>query len=225
MSTRADFWWKEGVELEGVLKGSEAYLSQQGLLLVGNAGRNPRYTPPLGLKPYRLQWNRQEEPGYEESSEPWMLKPLEHPDFGRLSWEIFDSDDQVWFFCNIVRNTEEEAVDPDPSWKFVKDGKLIKICVSFPEEISSSSLTPEQVARGVKKYRQLKELFGRLNADVLRAWADRFGPGVTLERYDPNFDAQIFRLAKTGPQFLFRPFEENRGVRPGEAHSELRIKV
>ncbi len=177
--------------------------SVQSLINYGGAQKQP-----LGL------WNR---------TEPWLLQPITNPAFRRLSWQFFDSGDRVWFRCNISRNPEEEAADPDPQWKYVIDGKLVKVHITLDEELGARSFSQEEARRFLQKYQQLKDLFHLLDADVVRAWADSYWGGFETEKADPNLDHQVFRFAKNGRQFLLGPLEEGRVPRPDETPEQMRI--
>lgn len=225
MSTTVEFRWFRGIALEPLLKGLEKYAVSQGLSLTGKNGRNPRYSPPLGEQPYRISWSTGHQAHCEETRDPWASEPLAKPAFRRLAWEFFSSTESEWFWCNIFWSPEEDAAYPHLSRKCIDEGKVIRLLMSFDEEISSRSLSVEQVGRSTKKYQQLKELFELLDADVVCAWADRFWGGYETEKDDPNFDHQIFRFAKKGRQFLFRPFEEGRAPQLGESDEALRIVV
>jgi hypothetical protein len=223
MSTRVDFCWAGGAQLETLLEKLESYLTTRGLSLMGRNGRNPHYPAPLGEKPYQLWWSAETSPRVVESQEPWLLQPITNPAFRRLTWEFFDSADRVWFWCSISRNPEEEATDPDPSWRSVIDGKLVKMRITFDEELRARSDDEEWRRRFLQKYQQVKELFHLLDADLVRAWSDRYWGGFETEKDDPDFNHQVFRFAKSGRQFFLAPLEQGRVPRPDETMEEMRI--
>ncbi|HWQ93627.1 MAG TPA: hypothetical protein VN673_18340 [Clostridia bacterium] len=146
------------------------------------------------------------------------LDLLGNPCARSLSWAYF-LNELCWFGCNLWLNST-----PDFSTG-VHDGKIIRMSMTFEEEMSSWALPPEEVNRAVTKYAQLYELFNVLQCDEMAGYSDsHYCDGMVFEE-DPDHMQKIFRFARTGRQILIIPMEEGRARRVGEETWQLIVDL
>ncbi len=182
--THFNIRWKMGTELAPLLRSIEAFAARHELALMPPGGRKPMVEP-WGRRPYSVKWWRNQKIEPVESDDPAALNPLNDPDFAQILWELCDRNGKYWFAFSITQ-------DPDAQEESVKAGRVYRLFAGVDETYSRLYLESYAEERGTarKKYHQLRELFGLLDADELEAGDDMTG-------------APLFRFSKDGAQVEF----------------------
>lgn len=126
---------------------------------------------------------------------------------GELSW-VHDSFGKFW-----VHGTAPEGDQIDRICFFMSDVEMLPELATNPPTF----LRPESAAQYA--YHFLKELFIGLNAD-LGCGATRTDE-VAPFNFEDSCISRLFRITKSGPQRLIRPFEEKRSIGSTLVGSEL----
>jgi hypothetical protein len=185
--THVNIRWKAGAELAPLLHRIQAFAARYDLGLMPPAGRKPGCVEPWGKKPYKFHWwNRSEKKGRSsETDDPTALAPLEDSEFGALYWELYNLEGRCWFCFSITK-------DPDSPEESVKASRVYRLFTGVDETYSRLYLESysEERESALKKYHQLRELFGLLDADTFEALDDATG-------------ALVLRFSRDRPQVEF----------------------
>ncbi|HYG34628.1 MAG TPA: hypothetical protein VEC99_07590 [Clostridia bacterium] len=185
--THVNICWKAGIELAPLLRRVEAFAGRHELTLMPSEGRKPGYLEPWGRKPYGVKWWRNQKIESVESDDPAALNPLSDPDFAQILWELYDRNGKYWFAFSITQ-------DPDAQEKSVKAGRVHRLFAGVDETFSRLAIYVEEVEPARKKYHQLRELFGVLDAD-------------TAEGADDMTGTLLFRFSTEGEQVMMKEIE------------------
>jgi hypothetical protein len=185
--THVNIRWKTGTELAPLLRAIEAFAARHELALMPPGGRKPMVEP-WGRKPYSVKWWRSGRIERVESGDPAGLNPLNDLDFAALSWELYDREGRWWFSFSINQ-------DPGAQEKSVRAGRVHRLFTGVQETYSRLCVYIEEVETARKKYHQLRELFGVLDAD-------------TAEAEDAMTGTLQFRFSREGQQVTMKEMED-----------------
>jgi hypothetical protein len=203
MSAKADLVWLNGMELRELLEKFEAYLGENGMAVAPAIGGTYGHPYVIGCGGAALHATRT----------PWDVHILNVPLFSRLDWTIVREGIE-WFRCAVYADKEL----PPFNKTCVRGGRVIRLVLNFDEEPNSWDLAqkPDEAARAVQKYHQIRKLCSVLGCDEVNGYSDSHFSGGTALTDDPDHIQKILRFAETGRNVLIVPMEEGRARRVGE---------